>query len=388
MDTSIIFFITSIIILSVGLNSFTKSLLASSILLALTPLGELNVHIPLILLSILLCLLNKDFTISKNRLLYFILFISLSIIIFFFSFYIDIIKTIGKWAKTIALMFPLTFISNNKIKKEINIQILFKSILLLSIIGTFIWIFNRQYHSGIEGTYRLSGLALDPNYTAILLISFLFLIKLLNYKLTNTVLILTYILILTTQAVSSIVIAIILYIIIYKLPIPYLKKNRSLFRLLVFLILGNLFSTYEISQIFHINLFNDWQNNYLSMKLNSMFIRLNSQIGGIKMLVAEPSRLLYGFGSHVSFKLFGKVMHHAYLQTIFDHGIIFLAMLFFYINTALKKYPVYPLFFYLQIMNFLFDTYFMGIVTFMYIIYISIEKTEYYGSTENKYNLP
>ncbi|MQL49784.1 hypothetical protein GEA64_18290 [Photorhabdus khanii] len=387
MNTSIIFFITSIIILTVGLNSFTKSLLASSILLALTPLGELNVHIPLILLSILLCLLNKDFIISRNRLFYFILLISLSIIVFFFSFYLEIIKTMGKWAKTIALMFPLVLMSNNKTKKEINIQVLFKSILLLSIVGAFIWIFSRQYHSGIEDTYRLSGLALDPNYTAILLISFLFLIKSLNYKLTNTSLILTYILILITQAVSAIIIAIILYIIIYKLPVTYFKKNSNLFRLLVLLVLGNLFSTYEISQIFHIDMFNNWQDNYLLMKLNSIFVRLNSQIGGIKMLVAEPSRLLYGFGSDVSFKIFGRVMHHAYLQTIFDHGVIFLVILFLYINKVLKKYPVYPLFFYLQIMNFLFDTYFMGIVTLMYVVYISIEKTTCYGSIKGKSNI-
>ncbi|HEM8846785.1 TPA: hypothetical protein U2R10_003841 [Proteus mirabilis] len=93
------------------------------------------------------------------------------------------------------------------------------------------------------------------------------------------------------------------------------------------------------------------------------------------MMLADPIHILYGFGSHTSVEMFGKVMHNAYLQTFFDHGIILLISMFLYINLICKKYNFYSIIFYLQIMNFLFDNYFMGIISLFFILGLILDKT-------------
>ena len=85
-------------------------------------------------------------------------------------------------------------------------------------------------------------------------------------------------------------------------------------------------------------------------------------------MIDKPYHFIYGFGSRTTFELFGKVMHNAYLQTLFDHGLSLLVSIYLFINIIGKKYFFYPAIFYLQIMNFLFDNYFMGLVTLFYIL--------------------
>ncbi|MCG3461379.1 hypothetical protein L7G72_05810 [Xenorhabdus bovienii] len=94
----------------------------------------------------------------------------------------------------------------------------------------------------------------------------------------------------------------------------------------------------------------------------------------MKIMLGDPIHILYGFGSHTSFELFGKVMHNSYLQTFFDHGVILLISIYLYINIISKNYIFYLVIFYLQIMNFLFDNYFMGIVSLFFILGLISEK--------------
>ncbi|WP_272577885.1 MULTISPECIES: hypothetical protein [Providencia] len=370
---SVVYYIIAIFLFYKTFNSISSSLVISSLLLNITPIATSNIQIPLILLSMLLCLVNKQFSLSPKRLIYFISVIVLSYMILILSFNMSLIHILGKLGKIASITFPLVMLK--KTYSTYNSKMLWISIITLSIIGMFFWFNAEQLNSGIFNTYRLPNLSLDPNYSAIILLSFLMIKKINNIHMSSTAAVFVFILIILTQATSSMFLALIFFIFF-----DYIKnKSTSLFLVLFLTILIYLLFILSLSDNDSIIAIEDWQDNYISMKINSLMFRLNAQILGAQMLIHEPMHFLYGFGSGLSIELFGRVMHNSYMQILFDHGIIFLLLMFLYFNLILKKMNVYIVAIYCQLMSFMFDSYFMGIITIIYVFYLltSNRRTNY-----------
>lgn len=367
MAISIIFFIISLILFSRAFNSLTLALLISSLLLSLTPLSDSNLQIPLIIVSILLGLINKTFLLIRNRFLIFLFIITISLFILPFSFDFNPINTLGKIAKIIAISLPIALRVNTE-NINPNYNSVFQSFIILCICGITFWFTPNKLDSGFMGSYRLASISSDPNYSAIVLISVLFISKLLNIKMNKKQLLSFFILIALTQSVSSILVGIVIYFFCrvilrhYNLSFFFLFLIVSFYIALIFYASNN--NTFSAND--------GWQENYVAMKLNSLYFRMRAQFMGAEMLSLDPFRLFYGYGSGKSLIFFDRVMHNSYMQILFDHGIIFLIIIMFYFNFLIKNSLLYIVFLYLQLMSFMFDSYFMGILSFTYVLFYSL----------------
>lgn len=385
MITSLLLFLFIFLSFLYSSKSLGVSLLIASYFLSLTPLGETNIHIPVILISILFCLYNKLFILNTRRLYFLLALLLINAAPIFLSFNFDLYKTIGKSLKIFVLLFPLCFIYTGR--NFINFSKLKNSLAITSLVFSFLWLTVRIYDGGFLYDIRISGIVLDPNYSVIVLCSIFMLTFVYKpaVKFNISTLILITIVILT-QSISSLLIFLLLFFIlkIYKKPL----KNNFLFYLLLLLVIFDITIVLYISNNTHLTMLPDWNTSYISLKINSLLVRLYSQIEGMKMMLADPIHFLYGFGSHTSVEMFGKVMHNAYLQTFFDHGIILLISMFLYINIICKKYNFYIIILYLQIMNFLFDNYFMGIISLFFILGLILDKKILKENTiENEKNI-
>ncbi|PHM38546.1 membrane hypothetical protein [Xenorhabdus innexi] len=348
------------------------SYLISSYFLSLTPIGETNIHIIIILVSILFCLYKRIFILSKKS--FFILFAILitNMAPIFLSFDYNIYNTIGKLLKIFVFLLPFSLIYNKSF--TINLYKLMSTFAIISILFSLLWLSVRIYDGGFLFDIRISGLVLDPNYSVIVICSVFLLTYTLKKPLSKiklTTISLVSILILT-QSISSLVIF--LFIMLSVVTFKRLRRNNLLYLTLTFLVIIYIIVIFYIANNVHLTMLSDWNTNYISLKINSLLVRLYSQIEGIKIILHDPIHILYGFGSHASVELFGKVMHSAYLQTLFDHGIFLLISIYLYINIISKKHIFYLVIFYLQIMNFLFDNYFMGVVSIFFILGLISEK--------------
>ncbi|UKA29916.1 hypothetical protein [Photobacterium damselae] len=106
-------------------------------------------------------------------------------------------------------------------------------------------------------------------------------------------------------------------------------------------------------------------DNMVSYKLNSVLMRVKAQFGAINMIINHNILYLTGYGSGTSVELFGRVTHNAYLQMLFDNGIIFVSVILLTLGRFLEKYrvPIYIVFT-LSLTNYLFDNIFMFVFTF------------------------
>ena len=373
MTSSIIFYFSCIFLLYRCLKNIPISLLISSLLISLTPIAEYNIQIILILLSILLGVIDKTFYFSRSRLIIFGVFLIVSYVIISFSFDFEILYVLGKLGKVIAISLPITLSINwKKSLPDYDINKFFNALIIISFLGMLLWFSSDKLDSGILGTYRIPSISSDPNYSAIILISFLFTAKILEIKLKKATLYAILIIILLTQSVSSISCALIIY---FSYGFIY-KKNNLLFFLLFFSIVIYIIGVFKISRLDIISTNSDWQENYLAMKLNSLYFRMRAQFMGAEMIYSDPSRLLYGFGSGKSLIFFDRVMHNSYMQILFDHGIIFLLSIFVFFNSLLKNNKIYIVIFYLQIMSFMFDSYFMGLIPLFFISFSYLKSTQ------------
>ncbi len=372
MIISFFLFLSIFFVFLYSSKSVSISHLISSYFLSLTPIGETNIHIIIILTSILFCLYKRIFIISNKR--FFILFsiLVINMVPIFLSFDYNIYKTIGKLLKIFVFLFPFSFIYNKSF--TINLYRMMSALAIISILFSFLWLSVRIYDGGFLFDIRISGLVLDPNYSVIVICSIFLLTYTLKKhinKIKLTTISLVSILILT-QSISSLVIF--LFIILSVVTFKRLRNNNLLYLILTFLIIMYIIVILYVSKNIHLIMLSDWNTNYISLKINSLLVRLYSQMEGMKIMLGDPIHILYGFGSHTSFELFGKVMHNSYLQTFFDHGVILLISIYLYINIISKNYIFYLVIFYLQIMNFLFDNYFMGIVSLFFILGLISEK--------------
>ncbi|WP_086954914.1 hypothetical protein [Xenorhabdus innexi] len=290
----------------------------------------------------------------------------------FLSFDYNIYNTIGKLLKIFVFLLPFSLIYNKSF--TINLYKLMSTFAIISILFSLLWLSVRIYDGGFLFDIRISGLVLDPNYSVIVICSVFLLTYTLKKPLSKiklTTISLVSILILT-QSISSLVIF--LFIMLSVVTFKRLRRNNLLYLTLTFLVIIYIIVIFYIANNVHLTMLSDWNTNYISLKINSLLVRLYSQIEGIKIILHDPIHILYGFGSHASVELFGKVMHSAYLQTLFDHGIFLLISIYLYINIISKKHIFYLVIFYLQIMNFLFDNYFMGVVSIFFILGLISEK--------------
>lgn len=372
MLISVILFLFIYFSFSLAINSSIISLLIASFFLCLTPMGETNIDIIIILIFLVSCLYKKTFLINKNRFVFLLLIIAINIIPISISFNNDIYKALGKALKIFIFLLPFTFSSIKSI--EINYNLLIKTMFFLTVLFSFLWLFENIYDGGYLFNFRLSGIVLDPNYSATVICALLILLYIYraDFSINKTYVLLLILFLFLSQSVSSVFIFIFIFYLLKKSFI--FNKNNFLFFILTLLVVFNVLGVLYFSHEIHLTMLSDWNDNYISLKINSLLIRLHSQIEGMKLMIAEPLHFIYGFGSRTSFELFGKVMHNAYLQTLFDHGIILIISIYLFINFISKKYFFYPAIFYLQIMNFLFDNYFMGLVTLFYIFGLIFNK--------------
>nr|AFV94420.1 O-antigen polymerase [Providencia alcalifaciens] len=366
MLISALLFFLVYLLFSLAIKPTSISLLIASFFLCLTPVGETNFEIVIILVSLIFCLYRKTFLINKKRFLILLLIISINIPPILVSFDYDLYKALGKSLKIFVFLLPFTFSSIRLVK--INFDLLIKSMLFLSFLFSFLWLFERVYDGGYLFDIRLSGIVLDPNYSVTIICALFILLYLYrsDVSINRTYIFLLFLFLFLSQSVSSIILFIALFLLLKKTII--FRKNGFLFFILTLLVILNILCVMYFSHKIHLTMLSDWNDSYISLKINSLLVRLYSQIEGIRLMIDKPYHFIYGFGSRTTFELFGKVMHNAYLQTLFDHGLSLLVSIYLFINIIGKKYFFYPAIFYLQIMNFLFDNYFMGLVTLFYIL--------------------
>ena len=99
----------------------------------------------------------------------------------------------------------------------------------------------------------------------------------------------------------------------------------------------------------------DWQQNFVSMKLNSIFFRFGSILRGHSLIMQDWTSLYFGFGSGRSEELIGRVMHNSVAQTLFDHGIIGLLGVLMLLAYFFKHTEVKALFLSMVLFSLLFD---------------------------------
>lgn len=373
---SLIFFL--IISSVVYKNNFSQSFFLVSILSSLTILGDINVNLVLIFLSMIILLINRSMVLKKNDLI----FISVFFVCMFFicllpSFEgITIIHALGKWIKVLCVFFPMLFI--NKLKDGINPRTFSISFCISSLIfGVFYAVFI-GLKVGIYNIPRFNGFFTDANYFSLVCVVF-YIINDSYCKINRSNLSQVFLLILILMAQSFSVIS---FLFLYYIKVFLFGKEDKKYYINQYLplILCMLYYLFVFNYYYYgdVSLRADYMDNMVSYKLNSVLMRVKAQFGAIEMILNHNILYLTGYGSGTSVALFGRVTHNAYLQMLFDNGIIFVVIVLTTLGNILKKIeaPIYIVFL-LLITNYLFDNIFMFLFTFFIAYYLCVKNTKY-----------
>ncbi|ENM3904395.1 hypothetical protein EFU53_002952 [Vibrio cholerae] len=336
-----------------------------------TSLGGYNISYLFLALAIAFAFL-MDRTIIKKIDLVVLLVFSFSIIavsLFSVNQAATPLSAVAKGVKTIVIFLPLFFLPK-KVDFKVRISVvafIFVSILLGPANMLFV-----GFDYGVANIPRYSGFFNDANYFALTCLVFYIAMKT-QPSSSNDRFIKGFLIFFIVLSQSFTVNTL---LILYFLFGRSLKENKKTSLPFVFCF-GYYFLFFLMYKNFSFVLFDDYATNSVSYKLNSIIFRLNSQFLGMAIMMTDPSIFITGYGSGFSVQLFGKVMHNAYMQMLFDNGIIFAVIVMLIVSFFVKKFNP-PKFVLLVVLfcSVLFDTIYMLVFTFSLLYFFKSESNE------------
>ncbi|CAK1950513.1 hypothetical protein [Vibrio crassostreae] len=336
-----------------------------------TSLGGYNISYFFLALSIVFSFLMKRTTIDKSDLVILLIF-SFSIIavsILSVNQAATPLGAIAKGIKTIVIFLPLFLLpKKNDFKLRISvIAFIFVSVVLGPVNMIFV-----GFDYGVASIPRFSGFFNDANYFALTCLLFYIAIRVQVSPSENRYIkkLLIFLIVLSQSFTVNTL------LILYLLFGTSFKENKKTLLPFIFC-----FGYYLIFILLYNNfnfvLFDDYETNSISYKLNSIIFRLNAQFLGMAMMIADPSIFITGYGSGFSVQLFGKVMHNAYMQMLFDNGIFFSVIVILIVSFFVKKFDP-PKFVLLVVLfcSVLFDTIYMLVFTFSLLYFFKSDSHE------------
>lgn len=275
------------------------------------------------------------------------------------------VPAVSKWIKTVIIILPLLFITKDT---SMPLDGVLKSFVISSVVFGCLYSVLCGFDEGIYQTPRFAGFFADSNYFAIIcLISLVYFdyFKTSNYKAWMLICVL---LVFSSQSVTFVSFTL-FYLVFRRFSIIHSTPKL----IVAFPLLVGFVYIYTINAIFYgatFEVMSDYDTNAVALKVNSIIFRLRPQLGALELMHETPSIFWFGFGSGQSAELFGRVLHNAYMQVLFDNGVLFFTLLF-----CLTGYYIYrsriPLFLVVTIFlsNFLFDNIFMFVFTFVALLF-------------------
>ncbi|MEN3784885.1 hypothetical protein ACTG16_19610 [Aeromonas sp. 23P] len=359
-------------------NDIGLSALTSSFLSSMTVLGSLNINVVLIFLSFIILFLSGRLVLNERKIIFFYLFAILIMVLTLLSSMNNATmwQALGKWLKVILVFFPFIFNLNLE-RCRFNVRDLAVSFITSSLIFGFFYFFLIGSASGLYGVPRFSGYFYDANYFAlvcVVILWFLFFekdLKARSYLFVTSFVVFMIFLSQSFTAVTSMCM-LMLYLKVKNGNINYLRcchtKLNYTYLILAFFYPTILFITYHTLDI---QLLPDYETNMVSFKINSLLMRIKAQISIFDIFSHDYTYFLAGYGSGNSVALFGRVLHNAYLQMLFDNGVFFFVtivlLVSFYINLVGLTFPMVL---FLACTNYLFDNIFMYLMSFVIVLHV------------------
>ncbi len=359
-------------------NDIGLSALTSSFLSSMTVLGSLNINVVLIFLSFIILLLSGRLVLNERKIIFFYLFAILIMVLTLLSSMNNATmwQALGKWLKVILVFFPFIFNLNLE-RCRFNVRDVAVSFITSSLILGFFYFFLIGSASGLYGIPRFSGYFYDANYFAlvcVVILWFLFFEKVLkarSYLFVTSFVVFMIFLSQSFTAVTSMCM-LMLYLKVKNGNINYFRcchtKLNYTYLILAFFYPTFLFITYHTLDI---QLLPDYETNMVSFKINSLLMRIKAQISIFDIFSHDYTYFLAGYGSGNSVALFGRVLHNAYLQMLFDNGVFFFVtivlLVSFYINLVGLTFPMVL---FLACTNYLFDNIFMYLMSFVILLHV------------------
>ncbi|MDX7699937.1 hypothetical protein [Aeromonas caviae] len=359
-------------------NDIGLSALTSSFLSSMTVLGSLNINVVLIFLSFIILFLSGRLVLNERKIIFFYLFAILIMVLTLLSSMNNATmwQALGKWLKVILVFFPFIFNLNLE-RCRFNVRDVAVSFITSSLILGFFYFFLIGSASGLYGIPRFSGYFYDANYFAlvcVVILWFLFFEKVLkarSYLFVTSFVVFMIFLSQSFTAVTSMCM-LMLYLKVKNGNINYFRcchtKLNYTYLILAFFYPTFLFITYHTLDI---QLLPDYETNMVSFKINSLLMRIKAQISIFDIFSHDYTYFLAGYGSGNSVALFGRVLHNAYLQMLFDNGVFFFVtivlLVSFYINLVGLTFPMVL---FLACTNYLFDNIFMYLMSFVILLHV------------------
>lgn len=365
-----LFLIASLV---VGNNYFFSSLFVS-ILLASTDAEHLSILL-IWLLIIFGGYTNRITFTRKNIYIIIVLFLSILALVFLSSFngalLYNSIGTISRIMIIITFLFmsyKTPFFSQKDVYYNIVIFVYLSFLCLI--------LYPIGYYTDIGLLIpRYSSFLYDANYFA--LFCFIFYIFIDFYQTKKNLLhikLLLFLFILLSQSFTVYSFLILYKLLNKKILARVSKYINPYFHILIIFIL---FLFLENLDIF--TFYNDWEESYISLKLNSIIIRLNGIYSGYMYIKDNIPVILFGMGSGRTLEVYDRVFHNLYFQDLFDHGILYYLVISFVLFLTIKKQtnntPLNIIILFMFINNIVFDNFYSFIFTFVFLIFSS-EKTK------------
>ena len=364
----IIFIILYSLLILIFKKNFYFSFLFLSVLIASTDFS--NFSVPIIWLLIIIGVVTKKIRFDKNNFLYLLLLFILLISLISLSFLNGafVYNSIGTLSKLMIIFVFLLMSYKNLLFNVDDVYLNIKFFIFLSLVSFILYPFGYYSDQGIL-LNRFSGFLYDANYFALFCFIFYLFVDMYRYGSSKDVKVIKAFMlffILISQSLSTMLFFLVYIFISKKIILCLSRRINPYFYFVILIIMLLYFRSIET-----IAFYDDWQDSYLSMKFNSVIIRLNGLHAGFVHIGRDLSIFVWGMGSGRSLEVFDRVFHNLYFQELFDHGLVYYFMISCVIYKATKNssYNVSVVIFFLLMNNLIFDNFYIFIFVFCFMIF-------------------
>jgi membrane protein len=364
----IIFIILYSLLILIFKKNFYFSFLFLSVLIASTDFS--NFSVPIIWWLIIIGVVTKKIRFDKNNflclLLLFILLTSLISLSFLNGAFVY--NSIGTLSKLMIIFVFLLMSYKNLFFNVDDVYLNIKFFIFLSLVSFILYPFGYYSDQGIL-LNRFSSFLYDANYFSLFCFIFYLFVDMYRDGSSKDVKVIKAFMlffILISQSLSTMLFFLVYIFISKKIILCLSRRINPYFYFVILIIMLLYFRSIET-----IAFYDDWQDSYLSMKFNSVIIRLNGLHAGFVHIGRDLSIFLWGMGSGRSLEVFDRVFHNLYFQELFDHGLVYYFMISCVIYKATKNssYNVSVVIFFLLMNNLIFDNFYIFIFVFCFMIF-------------------
>lgn len=351
-------------------RDFSFSLLFNSVLLSFSDFSHLAIL--LLLVSIFVCVINKKVLIQIIDFLYYIILLIMIVSLFSLSSLNGATTShiLGKASRVAIILFFMLSHSKFSYKTILeNIQMF----ILTSIVSIPALYYMNYYDDLGYIIYRISSFLNDPNYLALCCLVFIIFCHMLENEYSIKVKNIKYLLfILMIISQSWNVIGLFFLYLLVKRSNKVNKILKILNPIIPFIVIITILFLLE-SYGNKLQYYNDWNESEISLKLNSVFIRINTIINAYHHMQDNPLTFYFGMGSGRALEIGERVFHNLYFQQFFDHGwifyILFQTIIGYLIYTRFSSYYHNIVIFLLMFNNLLFDNFYSFLFSISIIIF-------------------